>query len=64
MSPSELRRFLLFYMNKGASMKKLGEGDKAPDFKLIDQNDKSVKLTDFRGKKLLIYFYPKANTSG
>ena len=45
-------------------MKKLGEGDKAPDFKLIDQNDKSVKLTDFRGKKLLIYFYPKANTSG
>jgi peroxiredoxin Q/BCP len=49
---------------KEASMKQLDRGDKAPEFNLIDQNDKSIKLTDFRGKKLLLYFYPKANTSG
>ena len=45
-------------------MKQLDTGDKAPEFNLIDQNEKSIKLTDFRGKKLLLYFYPKANTSG
>ena len=45
-------------------MGKLGTGDKAPDFKLTDQNGKGVKLEDFKGSKLLLYFYPKANTSG
>lgn len=39
-------------------------GDKAPDFSLADQNGKTVKLADFAGKKLLVYFYPKANTPG
>jgi thioredoxin-dependent peroxiredoxin len=39
-------------------------GDKAPDFALASQAGKIVKLTDFRGKKLLIYFYPKADTPG
>jgi peroxiredoxin Q/BCP len=41
----------------------LSPGDKAPDFSLVDQNDKTVKLSDFRGRKLLVYFYPKAMTS-
>ena len=45
-------------------MGKLGTGDKAPDFSLTDQNGKGVKLADFKGRKLLLYFYPKANTSG
>ena len=45
-------------------MGKLKTGDRAPDFGLQDQNGKKVKLTDFEGRKLLLYFYPKANTSG
>ncbi len=38
--------------------------DKAPDFKLQDQDGKSVGLSDFKGRKVLLYFYPKASTSG
>ena len=45
-------------------MAKLGTGDKAPDFKLMDQSGNNVKLAGFKGRKLLLYFYPKANTSG
>ena len=45
-------------------MGKLGTGDKAPDFNLKDQSGKGMKLADFKGRKLLLYFYPKANTSG
>lgn len=45
-------------------MAQLKAGDKAPDFDLLDQNGKSVKLSDYRGKKVLVYFYPKADTSG
>jgi peroxiredoxin Q/BCP len=42
----------------------LSEGQKAPDFSLSDQNGRTVKLSDFRGKKVLLYFYPKADTPG
>ena len=45
-------------------MAKLTQGDKAPTFKLLDQDENVVKLGDFKGKKLLVYFYPRANTSG
>ena len=45
-------------------MAQLKSGDKAPSFSLKDQNGKTVKLSDFKGKKLLAYFYPKADTSG
>ena len=45
-------------------MKQLQAGDKAPDFSLTDQNGKTVNLSEFRGKRLLVYFYPKADTSG
>lgn len=45
-------------------MPKLAAGDKAPDFKGKDQNGKETSLSDFRGRKLVLYFYPKDNTSG
>jgi peroxiredoxin Q/BCP len=45
-------------------MAKLSIGDKAPSFSLSDQNDNIVSLSDFKGKKLLLYFYPKADTPG
>ena len=45
-------------------MAKLVSGTKAPGFALPDQTGKKVKLSDYFGKKLLLYFYPKANTSG
>ena len=45
-------------------MVRLQVGDPAPEFALTDQEGKLVKLGDFRGKKLLLYFYPKADTPG
>ena len=39
-------------------------GDKAPDFKGTDQDGEEIKLSDFKGKKLVLYFYPKDNTPG
>jgi len=39
-------------------------GDKAPDFTLLNQDGESVSLTDYRGKKVLLWFYPKASTPG
>jgi thioredoxin-dependent peroxiredoxin len=42
----------------------LKSGDKAPEFSSFDQNGKPIKLSDFKGKKLILYFYPKDNTSG
>lgn len=42
----------------------LQKGDKAPDFKALDQDGKTVTLSDFKGKKLVLYFYPKDNTPG
>jgi len=39
-------------------------GDQAPDFEAPNQNGDTVKLSDFRGKKIVLYFYPKDNTSG
>jgi peroxiredoxin Q/BCP len=38
--------------------------DKAPDFKLPDQDGNLRSLQDFRGKKVVLYFFPKANTPG
>jgi len=45
-------------------MAPLKKGDPAPHFELTDQNGRRVSLSEFRGSKLLLYFYPKADTSG
>src|SRR5512145_2972306 len=45
-------------------MGRLKVGDKAPPFSLEDQNGRTVSLADFRGTRLLLYFYPKADTPG
>lgn len=45
-------------------MIKLATGDKAPDFKSVDQHGKPVSLADFSGKKIVLYFYPKDDTPG
>ena len=42
----------------------LAPGDIAPPFELLDQDGTTVSLTDFAGRKLLVYFYPKADTPG
>jgi peroxiredoxin Q/BCP len=45
-------------------MTTLQAGDQAPSFALVDQQGETVRLEDFRGRKLLAYFYPKADTPG
>ena len=45
-------------------MKSLQAGDKAPYFSVIDDRGNTQSLTDYSGKKLIVFFYPKANTPG
>ncbi len=52
-----LNRFLIYSMS-------IKIGNKAPDFKLKDSFEKDVSLSDFKGKKVIVYFYPKDNTPG
>jgi len=42
----------------------LAAGDKAPAISLLDQDENTVKLSGFKGRKVLVYFYPKADTPG
>ncbi|MFO8007476.1 MAG: thioredoxin-dependent thiol peroxidase [Candidatus Brocadiia bacterium] len=45
-------------------MTELAPGDEAPSFELPDQDEQMVRLSDFAGRKLLLYFYPRASTPG
>lgn len=45
-------------------MSELKEGSKAPVFEGVDQNGNTVSLNDFKGKKVILYFYPKDDTPG
>jgi peroxiredoxin Q/BCP len=42
----------------------LQEGKKAPDFALPDEEGRTVRLSDYRGRRVVVFFYPKAATSG
>jgi len=42
----------------------LKAGDKAPNFRVTAEDGSTISLADFRGKNLILYFYPKANTPG
>lgn len=42
----------------------ISAGQKAPDFTLVDEDEKSHSLSDYRGKPVVLYFYPKDDTSG
>jgi peroxiredoxin Q/BCP len=45
-------------------MANIKEGEKAPDFTAKDQNGNDISLADFKGKTIILYFYPKDNTPG
>ncbi|MFT0715755.1 thioredoxin-dependent thiol peroxidase [Flagellimonas lutimaris] len=45
-------------------MNMLKVGDKVPDFSAKDQDGNAINLNDYKGKKLVVFFYPKANTPG
>ncbi|WP_179338997.1 thioredoxin-dependent thiol peroxidase [Winogradskyella ludwigii] len=45
-------------------MTHLTVGDKAPDFSALDEQGNSISLSDYKGKKLVVFFYPKASTPG
>ena len=42
----------------------LNVGDPAPDFDVVDHRENRVRLSDLRGKKVVLWFYPKADTPG
>jgi peroxiredoxin Q/BCP len=55
-----MKTYIRYVMSKNS----LTEGQKAPDFCLPDQNENNVCLKDFAGQWVVLYFYPKDNTSG
>ena len=58
----------LFKMAKWALTRRQGKmlnvGDTAPDFEVLDQDRKLQRLSDYRGKRVVLWFYPKADTPG
>jgi peroxiredoxin Q/BCP len=57
-----LLRFIILKDNTMSTT--LKEGDKAPAFTGLDQNGRKISLSDYRGKKVILYFYPKDDTPG
>ena len=48
----------------GGGPQMLNPGDKAPEFEAVDHNGNTVRLSDLKGKKVVLWFYPKADTPG
>jgi peroxiredoxin Q/BCP len=57
-----IRGILQAVFRGGARMLQVGE--KAPEFEVIDHNGNRIRLSDLRGKKVVLWFYPKADTPG
>src|SRR5690606_22029102 len=51
-------------MREGYTMAEIQVGQDAPDFETVDDKGEKIKLSDFRGKKVVLYFYPKDDTPG
>jgi hypothetical protein len=58
------QRLMWSVSNLGRDFGMLQPGDKAPDFNLQDEHGALRKLSDFRGRDVVLFFYPKANTPG
>lgn len=54
----------LFFPKSKSKMNRLNFGDPAPSFAGVDQNGQALTLENFRGRKVVLYFYPKDNTPG
>ena len=63
MSLSGKLRFV-YKLAFGGGLHMLKVGDPAPDFEATDHNGNNVRLSDLRGKKVVLWFYPKADTPG
>ena len=50
--------------NPGGGPRMLEPGDKAPDFAVKDHTGRTVRLSDYKGKDVVLWFYPRANTPG
>ncbi|WP_029935238.1 peroxiredoxin [Thiomicrospira pelophila] len=55
---------ILSFLPLLAQANNLAVGDKAPDFKLINQHEETISLSDYRGQWVVLYFYPKNDTPG
>lgn len=55
---------LIYEQLNDKDMTHLQAGDKAPDFKGVNENNEPIALSDYKGKKLILFFYPKADTPG
>lgn len=55
---------LIYEQLNAKEMTHLKEGDKAPDFTSVNEKGEPVSLADYKGKKLILFFYPKADTPG
>lgn len=62
MTPGGILRFI--WKSLTGSPRMLNVGEKAPDFDATDHHGNRIRLQDLRGKKVVLWFFPKANTSG